>query len=160
MSVHILQVFKSFVFWTPHLAEGIVGAAKCLTMEGKLTWRKGSAWHSKSGTKNFAKFLSIHFSCLRRSPSLTLLFFPLKFLLGDYPQVSLFPLPACVSSSSPALTTERWGVVGLWGGGGLMWWEGGGQQEPGGGRKRQRGGKQQGVRLGWLDWREGLTTQY
>lgn len=31
-------------------------SSKCLTTEGKLAWRIGSAWHSKSGTKNFAKF--------------------------------------------------------------------------------------------------------
>lgn len=114
-------------------------SSKCLTTEGKLAWRIGSAWRSKSGTKNFAKFLSIHPSCLRLSlplslclpPSLTLLFPPLKFLLGDYPQVSLFPLPACVSSSSPC--TDHWAVMGGGGErgegscGGRVGWGGGGQ---------------------------------
>lgn len=47
-----------------------MGAVKCLTMEGKLAGRIGSAWHSKSGTKNFAKFLSIRPSLLPSSLTL------------------------------------------------------------------------------------------
>lgn len=45
-------------------SEAIVGAVKCLTTPGKLARRIGSAWRSKSGTKNFAKLLSIHLSLL------------------------------------------------------------------------------------------------
>jgi len=86
-------------------------------MEGKLAWRRGSACHSKSGTKNFAKFFSLSLASPPPTPHththpFSLLFFSLKFLFGDYPQVSLLPLPPCVSSSPPALTTERWGGMG------------------------------------------------
>lgn len=133
MSPHLLSPPLLPLLPSPHW--GHCESSKCLTTEGKLAWRKGSAWRSNSGTKNFAKFLSIHPSCLCPSlclpPSLALLFLPLKFLLGDYPQVSLLPLPACVSSSLPC-TDHR--EMGRDGGRGLV--SGGGVSEPrwGGGR--------------------------
>lgn len=110
--LHAIETFPSAFSPSPFLlhSQGIVGAVKCLTMEGKLARRIGSAWHSKSGTKNFAKFLSIYPSLL--PSSLTLSHSLISFL-----EISLRRLSAgkLVSSAgpasaalSPALTTEQW----------------------------------------------------
>lgn len=149
------KVLSGFWLLNPHLLlpfpYSIVGAVKRLTTEGKLVGRIGSAWRSKSGTKNFAKFLSIHPSCLRLSPFLTLLFLPLKFLLGDYPQVSLFPLPVCVSSSFSS--TDHWAMRGGLGWGMdvcvCVWWSGGqGEGESSGEAANSRGMENGGGRTG------------
>lgn len=99
---------------------------------------------ASQGLKTLLSFSpSIHPSCLRLSPSLTRLFLSLKFLLGDYPQVSLFPLPACVSSSLPS--TDHWAMEGIQRRGAA----GGGQQEPGGGERTVVRWQ---AEVGWKSW--------
>lgn len=97
----------------PLSLSGHCGSSKCLTTEGKLAWRIRTAWHSKSGTKNFAKFLSIppsSPSSSRLSPSLS------RSLISSL-EISLRRLSSgkLVTSAglrqqlfSPTLTTGGW----------------------------------------------------
>lgn len=171
MFVHILHIVEVFFVFllpptlSPLIAEGIVGAVKCLTMEGKLSWRIGSAWRSKSGTKTLLSFSpSIHPSCLRLSPSFTLI---------SSLEISLRRLSAGKLVSSASLRQQlfhlHWPLSAEEG------WEGageracvvegwGGQHGPGKAKKLWCSGEaasSRGTQSGkggvrWADWREGL----